>query len=175
MNKSFFSAIVFMLSLHATVVMAQDKASLGTHVFFKHLVGSWKADGELKNGDGNAVKISEEWKGSAAEDGSFVMEGTRKINDSVQEYRWTIASVNGLYEVTHTVKGEPKPARFEASVSDVALTMQLSGFLNEGGSKLTVLDSFVGEDRDTLESDVAITDEKGQTGLSGKLIHKRVK
>lgn len=156
---------------------AQQTTDSANHPFFKHLIGEWKSEGVLKNPEGNEVKITEEWTGKAMPDGGFVMEGHRVINDDRQEYTWTYShnATTGLYEATHTIKSDASDIkRFEASISDVDLTMELR-LVGDGGSGIIIKDSFPDSDHNTLESDVKLTGSGGETTLSGKLIHKRVK
>jgi hypothetical protein len=166
--------MVFLGSTHFLV--AQLKTDFAMHPLFKHLIGDWKSEGTFKNAAGAEVKITEEWSGKAASDDEFVMEGVRFINGERQEYKWTFThnSTTGLYEATHAVTtngGETK--RFEASISDADLTMELL-YVGNGLSSISVKDSFPGTDRNTLESIVKLTGESGETDLSGKMTHVRV-
>ena len=156
---------------------AQQKFGFATHPLFKCLIGEWKSEGVLKNPEGNEIKIVEEWTGKTTAEGEFVMEGCRLINDEKQEFTWTFShnEATGLYEAVHVVSsngGETK--RFEASVSDVDLTMELR-LVGDGDSGITIKDSFADAAHDTLNSDVNLTSSGGATTLSGKLTHKRVK
>lgn len=156
---------------------AQQTTDFGKHPFFKHLIGEWKSEGTLKNAEGKEIKIVEEWTGKATAAGEFVMQGHRLIDSDKQEYVWTFThnTATGLYEAVHLVAangGETK--RFEASVSDVDLTMELR-LVGDGGAAITIKDSFTGADHDTLESAVLLTGSGGETNLSGKLVHHRVK
>jgi hypothetical protein len=156
---------------------AQQKTDFAAHPLFKLLIGEWKSEGVLKNAEGKEIKIVEEWTGKASAAGEFVMEGHRVVDQDKQEYIWTFShnAATGLYEATHNVKSnEGDIKRFEASVSDVDLTMELR-LVGDGASSIVVRDSFPGPDRDTLESEVTLTGSGGETNLSGKIIHKRVK
>jgi len=169
-------AILVLVAGQVSMMHAQEKPVLAERVFFKNLVGEWKTEGDLAGADGNTVKITEEWKGRAGEDGTFVMEGKRKIGDGAQDFKWTISYVNGLYEVSHhtNADGAQETTRFEASLSEVALTMELNGYIGDGSSKITIVDSFPDKDDKTMESQVTLADASGNTTLSGKLVHKRV-
>ena len=171
-----FAVVLSVLGM-AHPIHAQQKTDFAAHPLFKLLIGKWKSEGILKNAEGKEIKIVEEWIGKASAEGEFVMEGQRMINDDKQEYTWTFShnANTGLYEATHTVKsngGDIK--RFEASISEVDLTMELR-FVGDGSSSIVVKDSFPGTDHDTLESEVTLTGSGGEMNLSGKLIHKRVK
>ena len=172
-------AAAVLLGVLGTVnpLQAQEKTDFAAHPLFRLLIGEWKSEGTLKNAEGKEIKIVEEWTGKASAAGEFVMEGHRLIDQDKQEYIWTFShnAATGLYEATHNVKsngGDIK--RFEASVSDVDLTMELR-LVGDGASSIVVKDSFPGPDRDTLESEVTLTGSGGETNLSGKIIHKRVK
>lgn len=147
------------------------------HVFFKHLLGDWKAEGKLTGQDGNVIEVSEDWKGRVSDDGELVMEGSRKIGESTQTFQWTMTydASTGLYAVTHHVNsGEgDKEQRFEISVSEAALTMELSTFLSNGNSKITIKDSFANDVWDTLNSEVTFVNDQGATTLSGVIVHKK--
>lgn len=169
------ASMYFLLPVYP--LQAQQKTDFAKHPFFKCLIGEWKSEGILKNPEGNEVKIVEEWTGKATPEGEFVMAGHRLINDDKQEYTWTFSHnpTTGLYEATHLVKADGGDAkRFEASISEVDLTMELR-LIGDGASGITIKDSFPDADRNTLESDVILTGSSGETTLSGKLTHKRVK
>ena len=165
--------LTFVLS--PTLLSAENHFS--NHVFFKHLLGDWKAEGKLTGQDGNVIEVTEDWKGRVSDEGDFIMEGSRKIGDSKQTFQWTLTydASTGLYAVTHNVNsGEgDKQQRFEISVSETALTMELSTFLSDGNSKVTIKDSFAGDVRDTLNSEVTFVNDQGATTLSGTIVHKK--
>ena len=173
-----FSLAVFcILQLSLTVCGAQEKVNFSEHPFFKLLIGEWKSEGTLDGKDGNTVKMKEEWHGSVSPEGCFLMKGSRTLNEDVQSYQWTISfnPSTGLFEAIHettTSGGETK--RFEASVSEVDLTMELR-MNGDGSGAIVVKDSFPKEHHNTLESEVILTDSSGMTTLSGTITHERVK
>lgn len=156
------------------MVLADD---LGQHPFFKHLTGTWKAEGELKGENNNGVKITEEWTGKADADGSFFIEGTRTTNGDTQPFKWTMThnSATDSYEVILTGGEGSQPIRFEGSVSEVDLTMTLKAITSSNGGGITVVDSFADEKKETLESKVTLAGDQGQTALEGTITHKREK
>ena len=156
---------------------AQQKIDFVKHLFFKHLIGDWKSQGTLKNAEGKEIKLEEEWTGKVTAEGEFVMEGHRLIDNEKQDYTWTFIhnTVTGLFEAVHSVavnEGETK--RFEASISEVDLTMELR-LTGDGGAAISIKDSFSDADHAILESAVVLTGSRGETNLSGKLVHHRVK
>jgi hypothetical protein len=169
-------AILSVLHLSLSIAIAQEKVDFTTHPFFKLLVGEWKSEGSLEGRDGNTVKMKEEWRGSVSTEGCFLMKGSRTLNEDKQEYLWTISfnPSTGLFEAIHEITstgGETK--RFEASVSEVDLTMEL--LMNgDGSGSIVVKDSFPKKHHNTLASDVILTDSSGMTSLSGTITHERV-
>jgi hypothetical protein len=156
---------------------AVSAADLANHVFFKHLVGKWKAEGELKGGDSNVVKITEEWTGKADADGSFYIEGSRTVNGDTQPFKWSIThnpAIDGYEAVLSGAEGS-QTLRFEGSLSEVDLTMTLKSITGSGESSITVEDSFANETKDTLQSKIKFSGDQGQTNLEGTILHKREK
>lgn len=161
----------------STQARAGDKIDFARHPFFKLLIGEWKSEGTLKGPVGKEVKIEETWTGKATAEGDFVMEGHRMIDQDKQTYEWrfTHDAATGSFTATHHVTSNGEESkRFEVSVSEVALTMELR-LIGEGDSAITVKDAFSGKDHDTLESEVTLTGTAGETNLSGKIIHTRMK
>ncbi|MDZ4289849.1 MAG: hypothetical protein U0984_17930 [Prosthecobacter sp.] len=166
-------AVLAVLSL-ASPVRALDFAN---HAFFKHLIGEWKAEGELKGTDNNLVTITETWTGKADAEGSFYIEGSRTVNGETQRFKWSITHNAAIdsYEAILTGADDSQTLRFEGSLSEVTMVMTMKAITGTGGSGVTVEDSFADADRDTLESKVTLTNDQGQTSLEGKITHKRVK
>jgi hypothetical protein len=154
-----------------------EKFNFATHPFFKLLIGGWESEGKLVGTDGKEVLIKEEWKGIATQEGGFVIEGNRLLNQDKQAFLWTFSfnASTGLFEALHEIKtGSGETQRFEASVSEVSLTMELR-LTGEGHSSIVVKDSFSDAERKTLMSEVTLTDFSGVPYLSGTVKHTRVK
>jgi hypothetical protein len=159
-----------------TSVSAQQKNDFATHAFFKLLIGEWTSEGELKAADGNTTTVKEEWRGAVSGEGTFTIEGSRELNKDKHDYRWTIVqtATSGVYEVTHYVSiNGGETMRFEASVSEVELTMERIAQL--GNNTLKLRSSFSGTDRDNMLTKVSISDPGGKLTLSGTVTNKRVK
>lgn len=172
------TCLVLAAMLLANPSSSQEKLDFASHPFFKHLIGQWKAEGALKNAQGEEIKVIEEWKGSASPEQTFILEGWRKINEERQEFRWTIThnTATGLYEASHVVKGnEGEAQRFEVSISEVDLTMELKAPLGSGSGSVTLKDSFADDRHDSIRSDVTLTGDSGEVTLSGEIRHERVK
>ena len=169
--------LIFGLASLLAIGSVARATDLGQHVYFKHLVGSWKAEGELKGENNNVVKITEEWTGKADADDSFFIEGTRTTNGDTQPFKWTMThnpTTDG-YEVILTGAEGSQPIRFEGSLSEVEMTMTFKAIGNSGGANITMVDSFVDEKKDTLQSKVTLLGDQGQITLEGTIIHKREK
>lgn len=167
------TAFISLCLLFCGSLSAKD---LSTHPLFKHYTGKWAAEGELKSSD-NVLTIKEEWDGKADGDNSFVLVGKRTINGDTQPFQWTITYNEGAdsYEAVLTGGDGSQPIRFEGNISEVNLTLELKAITGGGQSAITVLDSFVGDGKDTLESKVTFTGDVGQTTLEGVITHKRQK
>lgn len=177
LSRTLLSALI----LFSVSVQAQGKVDFANHAFFKHLIGEWRAEGELKSVDGNGVKLKEEWKGSVSGDNSFLMEGKRELNGDTQLFRWVFIQnpATGFYEASQSTGANGGDSlRFEVVVSEADLTLQLSAPLGDGGSSVTVQHFFPNKDKkdmDTLESKVTLIGDIGTTTLSGTIKHQRVK
>jgi hypothetical protein len=173
MNLRVYIFTLLVLSM-SSVASAAD---LSKHVFFKHLIGKWTAEGELKGADNNVVKITEEWTGKADVDGSFFIEGSRTINGDTQPFKWSITHnpATDSYEAVLAGAEDSQTLRFEGSLSEVDLTMTLKSITGSGESSIIVEDSFANEAKDTMQSKVKFSGDQGQTNLEGKIIHKREK
>lgn len=181
-NSAFGLTTALILSAAAgllltTMASAQQKPDFATHAFFKHLIGEWTSEGELKAADGNTTAVKEEWKGAVSGEGTFTIAGKRELNKDKHDYLWTIVqtATSGVYEVTHYISTNGgETMRFEASVSEVELTMERVAQLGNNNI-LKLQSSFSGTDRDTMLSKVSISDPSGKLTLSGTVTNKRVK
>lgn len=162
-----------LLTLFAGDTLAID---LATHPYFKNLIGEWKAEGELKGTDGNTVKIIETWTGKADAEGTFHIEGTRILNGDQQTFQWSIIhnSTTDGYEATMS-SSDGQSIRFEGSVSEATLTMDLKAITGTGSSSISVHEFFEADSKDIMKSDITFTGEQGETTLEGTLTHQRVK
>ncbi|MDZ4402953.1 hypothetical protein [Prosthecobacter sp.] len=149
---------------------------LGTHPVFKHYIGTWTAEGELK-GENNVITIKEEWTGKPDGDNAFLIEGTRTINGDTQPFKWAIIYNEGADSYDATISGADgaQMLRFEARASEANLTLELKAITGGGQSAITIIDSFKGEARDVLESKVTSTGDAGQTTLEGVIKHQKEK
>ena len=172
-----FILVLASVALATGLAWAQQGAELSQHVFFKHFIGNWEAEGDLTGADGNIVKVKEEWTGTATTEGQLVMEGKRQINDTKQSFRWSItrnAATDSFRGELVTDGDEAGKLQFEVNVSEVNLTAELKAPLGASGS-VTLVDSFPMEDKNTISSQVTLLGDGGETNLSGTITHKRVK
>lgn len=154
------------------------EGDIGDHAFFKLMIGKWMAEGEFKGADGNVQKYSADWTGSVAEDGSFVVEGTRVIGTTTQQYRWVFSpgSAAGLFEGLHEIVNDTSNSqRFEVSASEAAMSLEMSAFLGNGNAKVVVKESFVDEAQDKLQTVVEFTDDQSNVTLTGTINNERQK
>ena len=166
--------LVLLLSLSAAI--AQQPTDLSKHVFFKHLVGTWTAEGELKGEDGKLIPITEDWKGKAGGDSTFLLEGTRTINSETKPFKWTFThnpSTDSFDAVLTGAEGD-QPIRFEAMISDVNLTIELKAITGTN-SAITVKEEFTDEKHEAIKSQVTFTGDSGQVTLEGTITHKKQK
>lgn len=167
--------IVFLIcTLVGTGLQAKD---LGSHPIFKHYIGSWKAEGELKGENDNVVTIKEEWTGKTDGDNAFLIEGTRTLNGDTQAFKWSITYNEGAdsYEAVLSGADASQTIRFEGHVSEVTLTLELKAVTGNGESSITVVDGFAEGTKDVIESKVTFTGDTGQTTLAGTIKHERQK
>jgi hypothetical protein len=168
-----------LLAFFTSALPAADTAKFSEHPFFKHFVGSWKSAGELKGGDGNVIKITEEWVCTIDDEGGLLIEGTRQFNDGdVQKYRWNIThnSNTDLYEAVQTnLDDQANSMRFEGSVTGEPPVLELKGQFGNGGGSATVTDSFTGEGHNTIDTKVVLLKDDGEVNLEGTIKNERVK
>lgn len=158
--------------------LAEDKFDFKTHFFLKHLLGEWTTEGELKGKEGNVVRIKEDWKAEALGENTFAIEGKREINENSQTFKWTITHNPGtnLFEATHhSGDDNPDTQRFEIQFSEAEMKMEMTALLGGGDSKVVIVDTFRGKERDSFEGRVTLTDESGAVTLSGTLKSMRIK
>ena len=159
--------LVLTVSLHAE--------DLAKHVVFKHYLGKWTAEGELKGENNNVVTIKEDWEGKSDGDNTFVLEGTRTLNNDTQPFKWTFAlnPTTGTCEANLTGGDGSQPLRFEVNLSEVNQTMELKAQTGQT-SAITVKEEFTDDKHDTLMSHVVFTNDEGRTTLEGDIKHKKV-
>lgn len=164
------------ITICALVCASLSAKDLGTHPVFKHYIGSWKAEGELK-GENNVITIKEEWTGKTDGDNAFLIECARTINGDTQPFKWAITYNEGADSYDATVSGADgaQMLRFEGRAFEANLTLELKAITGGGQSAITIIDSFKGEARDVLESKVTSTGDAGQTTLEGVIKHQKEK
>jgi len=171
-----FRTLILAAAFLAVGVVA-SAIDLSTHAYFKHLIGKWKAAGDLTNSEGKVLKVTEDWTGKVDAEGGFYIEGSRTIDGDTQPFKWSITHNPAIdtYEAVLTGGQGSQEVRFEGSLSEVNLTMVLKAITGSGESSITVEDSFVDEAKDTFQSKVKFIGEQGQTNLEGTIVHKRDK
>lgn len=165
------SCLVLLLSFTLNA-QADD---LAQHVVFKHYLGKWTAEGELKGENNNLVTIKEDWQGRSDGENTFVLEGTRTVNTDTQAFKWTFAlnPSAGTCEANLTGSDGSQPLRFEVNISDVNLTLEMKAQTGQT-SAITVKEEFTDEKHESMVSHVTFTNDEGNTTLEGDIKHKKV-
>ncbi len=168
--------LAFLLCLLVIVAGPTRAADLAQHPVFKHYLGQWSAEGELKNANGEPVKIKEDWTGSADGENSFTLKGTRTINGDTQPFTWTFTHnpATDTYEAVHVGNDPSQALRFEANVSEVTTTIDLKAITGTSGS-VAVVEKFTDNKFETLASEITFTNDQGMKTLEGTIMHKKVK
>jgi hypothetical protein len=148
---------------------------LSEHPFWKHYVGEWHAKGELKGQDGNVVTVIEHWTGKGDGEAGFLIEGDRTTNTDKQSFKWRI-SLNPATQVCEAVlvgQDQNQQIRFEANISEVAMTLEMKAVTGGGGSAITVSEAFTDDSRTAFNSKVTFTNEQGDVTLEGTILHSK--
>jgi hypothetical protein len=167
---------VFVLLAASALAFAEDKGGFKSSDFFKAYAGEWEMTGELQKGDGGVIKIKESWKAEFQGDDTLNIEGKRELDGNSQDFVWTMTHnpATGLYEASHRAKDSGDAIRFEVSLSETEMKIEMTALLGNN-SKIAITDAFADKEHDTIESKITMTDDNGATTLSGTLTHKRVK
>ena len=140
-------------------------------MFFKKAEGSWIGDGELtNNSDGEITPVHEEWTARTSENGTFLVEGTRKMGEENQEFRWEYSfnPAVELYECEYWHTGMDEPIRFEVSLTDS--TSELRSPFGDPGSELKIVNEITDEG---IDGSISITNSNGQETVSGMVKHRK--
>ncbi len=164
-----------LLTLLLVLPFAAHAEDLGKHAVFKHYLGKWTAEGELKGTDNNTTSVQEEWEGKSQGENTFVLEGRRTLNGDTQPFTWTFAlnQAAGTCEAVLTGGDGSQPLRFEVNISDVNLTLELKAITGQN-SAITVKEEFADDKHDVILSHVNFTNDQGETTLQGDIKHKKV-
>jgi hypothetical protein len=157
--------------------LAGEPGQFKDHSFFKHMVGDWTCEGELKGIDGIILKITEQWKGEFLGDNTFQASGNRDIDGRSEEFGWTFIRnpATGSIEATHhDGRNASATDRFEVLVSDDHSKIEMTALGTGPNEKIVVVQEFRKNDHDILHDKVTFTDSSGTAVLSGELVNKRV-
>jgi hypothetical protein len=170
------AGVLVTLLLLTSTVSAQQKIDLKTHPFFKHLIGEWTSEGERKYGDGNIVKVKEEWKAEMLGDNALTMEGTRDRGGQITQFKWTFTATDaGLIDAAYQRNaGNADSQRYEVQAAEDGSRIEMTA-LGDNNSKSTTSYAFKEGDHDTLESSFMRTDGSGITQYSGTAVAKKKK
>jgi len=164
-------------ALLATSLLLSPQAralDMNQHPFFKHLIGEWEAEGELKTENNDLVTVKESWTGRVDAENTFSIDGTRTVNGETKKFTWTYthSAATDNYEAILTSE-DGQPLRFESSLTEEPLALTLKAITGSGSANISVKDEFANEAKDTLTSKVIFTGDQGQTTLDGTITHKR--
>lgn len=163
------------LLLAVLVSTSLQAGTLADHPLWKLYLGEWKAEGELIGKDGNKLVITQKWTGKADGDTGFLIEGDRTTNGDSQHFKWRISlnPATQSYEAILVGQEESQQIRFEANVSEVALTLELKAVTGAGSSAITVNESFTDDTHKEFNSKVVFTGEQGEVTMEGTLRHTK--
>lgn len=170
--------LLALLSLFAGTATAQEHPKFKDHVFFKHMTGAWTCEGDLKGTDGTTLKLKEEWKGEFLGANTLLIEGQDNTSGGSQAFKWTFIfnPESGAIEATHQAGAKDGDTeRYEVLVSQDGLSVEMTGLVGSGDSKIVAVLSMSKDDHDTIRDKLTVTDKTGATVFSGELVNKRVK
>jgi hypothetical protein len=156
--------------------LAIEPAQFKDHPFFKHMVGEWACEGELKGADGNVFSFKEEWKGEFVGETTFSATGKRDINGQAMNFECTFIRdpATGRIEATQIAKAETAVTeRYEVSASADGSKIELTALGDSGNKTLHVVLEFRKSDYALLHSRITASDESGTVVASGELVNKR--
>lgn len=163
------SALLVCVAFGIGSLAAQQPAQ---HPLLKKMIGNWQATGELHiSADGSVVALSEQWTGVADAEGHLVIEGTRKMNEDEQTFRWMyfFNASTELYGATYTDSNAEEEKTWQISINEVDGVIEMQVALG-GGSTLSSRTK-VSDDR--LVAEVKIVDQSGTEAASGSITHVR--
>jgi hypothetical protein len=164
-----------LLLLAVLVCSSLEAGTLADHPLWKLYLGEWKAEGVLTGKDGNKLTITQKWKGSADGETGFLIEGDRVTNGDTQHFKWRISlnPATQSYEAVLVGQEESQQIRFEANVSEVALTLELKAVTGAGSSAITVTEAFTDDTHKVFESKIVFTGEQGEVTMEGTMKHTK--
>ncbi len=163
------SALLVCLLAGVGSLHAQQPAK---HPLLKKMVGTWASTGELHiSEDGSSVALSEQWTGVADAEGNLVVEGTRKLNEDEQTFRWVyfFNASTELYEATYTDSNSEEEKTWQISINEADSVIEMQAPLGGG----TTLSSRTKISNDRLVAQIKIVDQSGTEAASGTITHVR--
>jgi hypothetical protein len=174
MNKVLLAWVVLFVAVWSG--WSEEPKDLAKHFMLKHYIGSWEAEGTLKNKDGQDITLTESWSGKVDGPGAFCIEGSRTLNGDTQSFKWTITHNPATDSFEAILLGQDgNQLRFEAQFSEADVTLELKAVTGNGDGAVTVKEKFDGEGKDVIESEITVRGDDGQMTLQGTISHKRLK
>lgn len=164
------------LMLLAGAASAQQKFDFKNHPFFKHLIGEWTMEGELKGVEGEVLKFKREEKAEFSDENTFTIEGKHEMNNISTHYKWTITRKDsGVFDAVWQPRlNKVDATHYEAKVTEDGSRAEFTA-LGPNGEKLVIVETFKEGDHDTLEVKDTMVDRSGATVITGTNVFKRVK
>jgi len=156
----------------AVGVGSLDAQQPAQHPLLKKMIGTWQATGELNiSEDGSVIALSEQWTGVANTEGHLVAEGTRKLNEDEQTFRWVyfFNSSTELYEATYSDSKAEDEKSWQISINEADNLIEMQTSLGGG----TTLSSKTTISEDRLVAEIKIVDQSGTVTASGTITHVR--
>jgi len=142
------------------------------HPVLKKMTGDWKSTGELNvSEDGSVIALSEQWTGSTNTEGHLVIEGTRRLNEDEQSFRWVyfFNTATELYEAIYTDSNSDEEKTWQISINEAEGVIEMQVPFGSG----TTLRSKSKVSDDRVVADVAIVDPGGGVAVNGTITHVR--
>lgn len=166
--------VVFLsLSIHGH---AADRVQFKDHPFFKHMMGEWTSEGELKGADGKAFSFKEKWKGEFVGETTFAATGKREINGQSMNFDCTFIRdpATGRIEATQNTKAETAVIeRFEVMGSADGSKLEMTALGSVNNEMLAIVLEFRQNDHDHLYQKMTFTDASGTAVGSSELVNQR--
>ena len=167
------SALAIALSLPLVAPLVGAANPLGEESVFQSLLGEWEGRGELTDGEGQVIQVTEKWTGERHGASDVEMSGDREWGDEGTHqfgWRYLYNPTTELVECEMTLSTSENPIRLEVQVNEIEKTITLTASMGEGESQLTIVNQV---EKDRIVGEVSLKDAGGAETLAGKIEHRR--